>query len=1017
MYYSLAKVLGNFRLRIVLIVPFVLLTFGSVGLVGFLSFINGQKAVNDVASQLREQISDRVQQYLNTYLATPHIINHINADAVRLGQLDLQNLPKLEQYLVLQLQQFDSVSGIIYGSNRGEFIAASRHTGKISLLLSDRFDTSKISNYSLNSLGNRSKLIKTFRQPDARQRPWYKAAVKAGKPTWTPIFQLGDNSGFSINATQPIYAPVNNKLIGVFSAPLYLKKIQTFLNSLHVGSGEIFIVEPNGLLVASSSQENLFTITPQKQLNRLKATNSSNTLISATSRYLTKQFGSDFSKIKNSQKLNFRANGEHNFLQVVPYKFQYGLNLIIVVVVPESDFMAQVEANTYITILLCLVTLIIATLIGIFTARWVTEPILHLNTAAKSLAQGESTKTVDINRSDEVGQLATSFNFMAAQLQASFAALKESENRLNQFLEALPVGVAVHDTTSKLTYLNQKGKQLLNGDIYTESIEKITEVYQIYRAGTDELYPTEELPAIRALQGNSLQIEDMELHQNGQIIPLEVYATPIFDEIGNILYSIKVFNDITERRQVQNILADYSHVLEAQVMQRTTELIKINDQLKQEIAERQQVEKALIESEEKFQEIAQTVNQFFFIRSATTDHYLYVSPAYEKLWGLSCESLYQNPNSWMKAVHPDDLGIVTNSLKKQLQVDFVQREFRIIHADGSMRWIITEVSAIRNLNGELLRLIGVAKDITERKLVEQSLQQSIQREQEKAAELSQILSELKNTQVQLIQAEKMSGLGQMVAGIAHEINNPASFIQGNLLPAEGYFQSLVALLKLYQQTYPHQTPEIAGLSEEIDLEFLLEDWSKLLASMQIGAERIREIVLSLRNFSRLDEKQLKSVDIHEGIDNTILILQHRLKATGKMPEIQLIKDYGRLPNVICYAGQLNQVFMNLLSNAIDALETKPEPRLITIKTSIISELQPPALKISISDNGAGMSESIIQKIFDPFFTTKPVGSGTGLGLSISYQIVVKTHGGKIHCNSSPGKGTEFVVEIPVSPNN
>ena len=342
--------------------------------------------------------------------------------------------------------------------------------------------------------------------------------------------------------------------------------------------------------------------------------------------------------------------------------------------------------------------------------------------------------------------------------------------------------------------------------------------------------------------------------------------------------------------------------------------------------------------------------------------------------------------------------------------------------------------------------------ISNRKQAEEALRQSEGRERKKAQELKLALNELKRTQAQLIQTEKMSSLGRMVAGIAHEINNPVSFIQCNLTPARGYFRDLLALIELYQQTYPHPTPEIQQFVEEIDLEFLVEDCSKLMHSMQVGAERIEQIVLSLRNFSRLDEQELKAVDINEGIDNTLLILQHRLRAEGAIvkgslpfgeaghdsglrPKIEVIKDYGQLPKVTCYASQLNQVFMNLLDNAIDALETQPPPRGITIRTEMGSRdrsegeeavgnaeesfptpyslLPPPSVVIRIADNGSGMSEKIQKQMFDPFFTTKPVGTGTGLGLAISHQIVVEKHKGQISCVSTPGQGTEVIVEIPV----
>lgn len=295
-----------------------------------------------------------------------------------------------------------------------------------------------------------------------------------------------------------------------------------------------------------------------------------------------------------------------------------------------------------------------------------------------------------------------------------------------------------------------------------------------------------------------------------------------------------------------------------------------------------------------------------------------------------------------------------------------------------------------------------------------------------AKELEQAFQKLQKTQAQLVQSEKMSSLGQLVAGVAHEINNPVSFIYGNLIHAYGYTQDLLGLIQLYQQQYPHPTSDVQSEIEAIDLEFLIEDLPKLLDSMKVGAERICEIVGALRNFSRLSEAEMKAVDIHEGLDSTLMILQNRLKASGKHPEIQVMKEYGDLPKVECYAGQLNQVFMNLLTNAIDAIDEQNEgrtpeeiqvkPSIIRIKTEILGDRH---IAICIIDNGPGMTEQVKARLFDPFFTTKPVGTGTGLGLSISYQIVVEKHGGKISCYSQLEKGTEFVIQIPIqqSPEN
>ncbi|HEY9603620.1 MAG TPA: PAS domain S-box protein [Allocoleopsis sp.] len=555
---------------------------------------------------------------------------------------------------------------------------------------------------------------------------------------------------------------------------------------------------------------------------------------------------------------------------------------------------------------------------------------------------------------------------------------------------------------------------------------------------------------------------------------------------------------------------------------------------------------ALRQSEERFREIVGTSDRLFFVRSASSGQFLYVSPAYEKIWGCTCESLYQNPQSWMEALHPDDRQLVLDCLDRQFQGNPVKREYRIVRADSSIRWIVADISVVRDEAGQPLRFVGVAEDISDRKQVEEALRKSEDRnrallnaipdliirmakdgtyldfwpaknfdtvvigsdfigkniyeimpfevtqermhyveqalatnttqtydfqlvkddsiyeqearivvcgedevlvivrditarkqaeealrnsearERERAQALKLALEKLQHTQAQLIQSEKMSSLGQMIAGIAHEINNPISFIYGNLTPARRYFQDLLSLLALYQKTYPHPELEIQQQTSEIELDFLLQDWQKLINSMEVGTDRICEIVRSLRNFSRLDEKELKSVDIHEGIDNTLLILQHRLRADGNAQEIQVIKDYGQLPLVTCYASQLNQVFMNLLSNAIDALKQEPVSRshksgvipTITIHTDVrdiknSQTLNAFLIVVRIADNGSGMSEEVQQKIFDPFFTTKPIGSGTGLGLSICYQIVVEKHKGHITCVSTLGQGTEFIVEIPV----
>ena len=368
----------------------------------------------------------------------------------------------------------------------------------------------------------------------------------------------------------------------------------------------------------------------------------------------------------------------------------------------------------------------------------------------------------------------------------------------------------------------------------------------------------------------------------------------------------------------------------------------------------------------------------------------------------------------------------TNQLLQQEIFERQRAQEALRQAHDDLKKQVEERTAQLLASNELLR-----RDILKRQRVEEvlRLKQACLRNQ--AQKLEETVRKLQQTQTQLVQTEKMSSLGQMIAGIAHEINNPVNFIYGNLSHASHYVTELSRLLELYQQHYPEPVSEIREAAAEMEVDFLVEDLSKMLSSMQVGTDRIRQIVLSMRNFSRSDQSNIKLVDIHEGLDSTLLILQHRLKAYGGHPAIQIIKEYGNLPCIDCCASQLNQVFMNIISNAIDALDEEMENRelakknsknsppsiatspstlpAITIRTEVVGDF----VAIRISDNGQGIPDEIRHQLFDPFFTTKPVGKGTGLGLSISYHLVVEKHGGRIECISEVGLGTEFAIEIPI----
>ncbi len=397
---------------------------------------------------------------------------------------------------------------------------------------------------------------------------------------------------------------------------------------------------------------------------------------------------------------------------------------------------------------------------------------------------------------------------------------------------------------------------------------------------------------------------------------------------------------------------------------------------------------------------------------------IYCNPAFESMTGYRREEILGKNCRFLQGRDTDSkaLEIIRQALKTDSECQVILKNYR---KDGTTFWNALSVSPVRDRTGKLTHFIGVQRDITDRKQAEEALQNSEAQSREQSVQLATALDELQSTHSQLIKSEKMSSLGLLIAGVAHEINNPVSFIHGNLTYLKDYTQDLLHLLKLYQQHYPNPVPDIQQETEKNELDFLAEDLPKILSSMSIGVERICQIVQSLRNFSRHDDSQMKPINLHEGIDSTLLILNHRLKGNGEIPQIKIIKQYGNLPPVECFAGPINQVFMNILSNAIDALddvntrrtfqEISDNPSQIAICTEVVGNF----VEIKIADNGPGITEEVKQRIFDTFFTTKPIGKGTGMGLSISYQIIADKHKGKLDCTSELGKGTEFTIKMPI----
>ncbi|HEY9596299.1 MAG TPA: PAS domain S-box protein, partial [Cyanophyceae cyanobacterium] len=472
--------------------------------------------------------------------------------------------------------------------------------------------------------------------------------------------------------------------------------------------------------------------------------------------------------------------------------------------------------------------------------------------------------------------------------------------------------------------------------------------------------------------GNYYEIDFRIVQPSGQVRYVEAKGKGIFNSTGKVIQLFGTVMDITERKQMEQKLR-LSEKRYRHLFEGSVDGIAITD---------------------------------------LTGRFIDCNASFQKMLGYSKdEVMYKTfqeitPAKW----HEWETEIVENQILERGYSETYEKEY--IRKNGAIFPIEVTSYCVFDDAGQPELMWGIVRDITERK---------------------QALEQLQQTQAQLVQNEKMASLGQLVAGVAHEINNPTSFIYGNIRPATEYAQDLLHLIKLYQQYYPNPVPEIAEQLELIEPDFIADDFPKLLTSMKEGAERISQIVLSLRNFSHLDRGECRFVDIHDGINNTLLILQHRLKQQPHRPEIRVIKDYGQLPFVECYPGELNQVFMNILTNAIDALEMQNKVwcmdngnsdrasistlhcsiPLIRIQTEVIESR---SVIIRITDNGPGIKTEVQQKIFDPFFTTKPPGAGTGLGLSLSYRIIVDKHRGKMWCRSVLDEETEFAIELPLVQN-
>ncbi|MDJ0553419.1 MAG: adenylate/guanylate cyclase domain-containing protein [Microcoleaceae cyanobacterium MO_207.B10] len=699
------KITKQIPLRAILIVPFVVQIFGAVGLTGWLSLRNGQQAVNEVTTQLRNEISIRIQERIKDYLEAPRVITKINQDAINLGYLNTQDTGSLSRQFWQQIFLFDSVniSAIYFGSVAGEFIGLGfQDNNQWQIGRAGKSTKGKFHSLGIDDKGNPTELLEIGNDYDPRIRPWYTKALKAKQAAWSDIYVDFKDPRLKVTLAQPIYQD-DNQLIGVLGVDFVLSHIREFLQSLKVGkTGQTFILERSGDLIASSTPQQPFII-ENNQVERIKAEKVASPLISNTANYLKQYFG-NFDKINSSQYLEFQLNGKRQFLQVVPFSEGENLDWLIVVVIPEADFMEKINVNTRTTIKLCFISLFVATIVGIFTSRWISQPVMRLSAASREIARGKLDQQVEIQLVDELEVLAESFNLMAQQLQQSFAKLEKTNAELEQRVEERTA--ALRQSEEKFSLAFQASPDIIT--ISNLADGRLIEVNKSFIEVTG--YSREEVIGKTGVELNLWgKVDDRKrIYQL-----LETQETVRNQEIEFRLKS--------GERKI-GLLSGEIIFLDAEACL----LLIVND-----ITERKQATEALRQTEAKYRSIFE--NSIEGIFQITPDgRFLSANPALAKMYGYSnCSELIANITNIEQQIYvdPHRRRELINTINKSGEIS--NFESQVYRHDGSIIWICEKVRAVRNPKGEIVYYEGTVEDITLRKRTEAALRL----EQEKSERL------------------------------------------------------------------------------------------------------------------------------------------------------------------------------------------------------------------------------------------------------------------------------------------
>ncbi len=961
-YRRITTTLRSFSLQALLIIAFIVIITGTVGLTGYLSFRNGQLAINELAGQLQDEIAARIQQHLENYLALPHLINQFNLDSIALRQVDLQDFNSLEHHFWNQLQRFEQVSSIAYANEEAGYIGPFRTSpgGAIELAVSGASTDYVFETHALDEQGNHTGLTNAYPDYDPRVRPWYQAAVSKGQPAWTPIF-VWTTGEIGTDAVVPVYG-ADGELKGVLDVSLTLGGISSFLAELEVGSaGEIFIIDHSGMLVASSTTEAVY-VEEGGEVRRLSALDSQVPLIQQTASYLA-DGTNGMVEIDGPQRLSLEIDEKPYLLSVTPFHDANGLDWLIIIALAEADLMAQITAHSRTTVVLIFLSLTVAMGTAVLVSRWITQPILHLNQSAKALTQGDWDQQVQLNRTDEVGELAASFNHMARQLQKTFATLQVNEEKYRTFYQDNPSMFFTVNREGTVVSVNDFGASQLGYSVSELEGQPVLNVFH----PDDKTAVAAQLEKCLQNTGQTFTWQFRKVCQGGRVIWVQEHARAIQDaqETTQVLI---VCEDITERKRLDD---------NRRAQQRF--LASLND-----------ITRAALETDD-----LQTMLQTLVERLTK----LFVADAVIiTLWDRVAQTMVPVTNSAVKEpaaffaaqIERGESSIIADlqNTGRALAIhDLLCSPYASLHGEtGPYRAILglPLIAGNQKLGAVLIQFSQpraftpnqiargeqtaglIALALAKARLLDE-LEQRVAERTRKLTEANERLQELDRLK------------DQFVANVSHDLRTPLSNI------------------RLYLGLLRRQGA--AGLERNVPI-------------LEREAKRLTHLIEDLLTLSRLEQGNLAFTLEPQILDSLLdeVCQAHAVWAAKK--GVHLIHEPNpETPAVPVDYTQMMEVFTNLMANAI---AYTPEGGQIRCVASLIL---PAEMVVTFSNTGPPIPQEDLPHIFDRFYrgqTGQGSGeAGSGLGLAICKEIVER-HGGKIEAKSIEGRVTTFQIRLPLN---